>query len=137
MQRAPNKVQTVEAPGSRAGLSRTSYSGTLMGPPSQQVTQVPCYDVSSSTTHSSGSSSCHHLPIQIPSRIQVLKQSFPSSHLTATISNRHKPLTLFKMLRPVFTKTAAIRPLRATFTTTARAMAAGDTGAPPKTGGPG
>ncbi|KFH47940.1 ATPase inhibitor-like protein [Hapsidospora chrysogenum ATCC 11550] len=41
------------------------------------------------------------------------------------------------MLRPVFTKTAAIRPLRATLTTTARAMAEGDTGAPPKTGGEG
>ncbi|GAB0131632.1 hypothetical protein EsDP_00000094 [Epichloe bromicola] len=41
------------------------------------------------------------------------------------------------MLRTTFIKTAAFRPLRATFTTTARAMAAGDTGAPPKTGGQG
>ena len=41
------------------------------------------------------------------------------------------------MLRPVFTKTAALRPLRATFTTTARAMAEGDTGAPSKMGGQG
>ncbi|KAK2601736.1 ATPase inhibitor [Conoideocrella luteorostrata] len=43
------------------------------------------------------------------------------------------------MLRTTFTKTkaAAFRPLRATFTTTARAMAEGDTGAPPKTGGRG
>lgn len=43
-----------------------------------------------------------------------------------------------KMLRTTFTKTAAVRPLRtAAFSTTARAMAAGDTGAPPKTGGQG
>ena len=41
------------------------------------------------------------------------------------------------MLRTTFTKTAAFRPLRATFSTTARAMADGDTGAPPKTGGQG
>ncbi|KAF4123544.1 ATPase inhibitor, mitochondrial [Geosmithia morbida] len=41
------------------------------------------------------------------------------------------------MLRTTFTKTAAFRPLRATFSTTARAMSEGDTGAPPKTGGPG
>ncbi|KID80140.1 uncharacterized protein G6M90_00g012440 [Metarhizium brunneum] len=41
------------------------------------------------------------------------------------------------MLRTTFSKTAAFRPLRATFTTTARAMSEGDTGAPPKTGGPG
>ncbi|KAK3180650.1 ATPase inhibitor [Lecanicillium sp. MT-2017a] len=42
------------------------------------------------------------------------------------------------MLRTTFTKTAAVRPLRtAAFSTTARAMAAGDTGAPPKTGGQG
>jgi hypothetical protein len=39
------------------------------------------------------------------------------------------------MLRTTFTKTAAFRPLRATFTTTARAMADGDVGAPPKYGG--
>ncbi|KAK5990355.1 hypothetical protein PT974_08622 [Cladobotryum mycophilum] len=41
------------------------------------------------------------------------------------------------MLRTTFAKTAAFRPLRATFTTTARAMSEGDTGAPPKTGGQG
>merc|ERR1712169_75844 len=41
------------------------------------------------------------------------------------------------MLRTTFTKTAAFRPLRATFSTTARVMAEGDTGAHPKTGGPG
>jgi hypothetical protein len=41
------------------------------------------------------------------------------------------------MLRTTFTKTAALRPLRATFVTSARAMAAGDTGAPPKAGGQG
>ncbi|KAG5994837.1 hypothetical protein E4U52_000701 [Claviceps spartinae] len=41
------------------------------------------------------------------------------------------------MLRTTFAKTACLRPLRAAFTTTARAMAAGDTGAPPKTGGQG
>ncbi|PNP54109.1 hypothetical protein THARTR1_05316 [Trichoderma harzianum] len=41
------------------------------------------------------------------------------------------------MLRTTLTKTAAIRPLRAAFTTTARAMSEGDTGAPPKMGGPG
>lgn len=39
------------------------------------------------------------------------------------------------MLRTTFTKTAAFRPLRATFTTTARAMADGDVGAPSKYGG--
>ncbi|EGR50442.1 hypothetical protein MKX07_007503 [Trichoderma sp. CBMAI-0711] len=41
------------------------------------------------------------------------------------------------MLRTTLTKTAALRPLRAAFTTTARAMGEGDTGAPPKTGGQG
>ncbi|KAL7818100.1 mitochondrial ATPase inhibitor, IATP domain-containing protein [Trichoderma aethiopicum] len=41
------------------------------------------------------------------------------------------------MLRTTLTKTAAFRPLRAAFTTTARAMGEGDTGAPPKTGGTG
>lgn len=42
------------------------------------------------------------------------------------------------MLRTTLTKTAAIRPLRtAAFSTTTRAMAQGDTGAPPKTGGEG
>ncbi|KAL6895533.1 mitochondrial ATPase inhibitor, IATP domain-containing protein [Trichoderma longibrachiatum] len=41
------------------------------------------------------------------------------------------------MLRTTLTKTAAFRPLRAAFTTTARAMGEGDTGAPPKTGGAG
>ncbi|TWU76850.1 hypothetical protein ED733_006137 [Metarhizium rileyi] len=41
------------------------------------------------------------------------------------------------MLRTTFTKTAVFRPLRAAFTTTVRAMGEGDTGAPPKTGGPG
>ncbi|EHK15390.1 uncharacterized protein TRIVIDRAFT_187623 [Trichoderma virens Gv29-8] len=41
------------------------------------------------------------------------------------------------MLRTTLTKTAALRPMRAAFTTTARAMSEGDTGAPPKTGGPG
>jgi TolA-binding protein len=38
------------------------------------------------------------------------------------------------MLRTTFTKTAAVRPLRA-FSMTARAMAEGDTGAPSKYGG--
>ncbi|CEJ95021.1 Putative ATPase inhibitor, mitochondrial [[Torrubiella] hemipterigena] len=42
------------------------------------------------------------------------------------------------MLRTTFAKTAAFRPLRAAaFSTTTRAMAAGDTGAPPATGGQG
>ncbi|KAG5981383.1 hypothetical protein E4U55_003004 [Claviceps digitariae] len=41
------------------------------------------------------------------------------------------------MLRTTFTKTATFRSLRAAFSTTPRAMAAGDTGAPPKTGGQG
>ncbi|KAG6009501.1 hypothetical protein E4U21_002137 [Claviceps maximensis] len=41
------------------------------------------------------------------------------------------------MLRTTLTKTATFRPLRAAFSTTARTMAAGDTGAPPKTGGQG
>ncbi|TFB06496.1 ATPase inhibitor [Trichoderma ghanense] len=41
------------------------------------------------------------------------------------------------MLRTTLTKTAALRPLRAAFTTTTRAMGEGDTGAPPKTGGQG
>ncbi|KAG6005643.1 hypothetical protein E4U43_000563 [Claviceps pusilla] len=41
------------------------------------------------------------------------------------------------MLRTTFTKTTTFRPLRAAFSTTSRAMAAGDTGAPPKTGGQG
>lgn len=41
------------------------------------------------------------------------------------------------MLRTTFAKTVAFRPLRACFSTTARAMALGDTGAPPKTGGQG
>ncbi|KAI9904708.1 hypothetical protein N3K66_001237 [Trichothecium roseum] len=39
------------------------------------------------------------------------------------------------MLRTTFTKTAAFRPLRATFTTTARTMTEGDTGAPRAYGG--
>ncbi|OAA33745.1 ATPase inhibitor, IATP, mitochondria [Moelleriella libera RCEF 2490] len=41
------------------------------------------------------------------------------------------------MLRTTLTKRAALLPLRATFSTTTRAMAEGDTGAPPKTGGQG
>ncbi|ATY58585.1 ATPase mitochondria [Cordyceps militaris] len=42
------------------------------------------------------------------------------------------------MLRTTFAKTAALRPIRAAaFSTTARAMAEGDTGAPPRTGGQG
>jgi len=44
------------------------------------------------------------------------------------------------MFRTALTKVArpsALRTSRATFTTTARAMAEGDTGAPPKTGGTG
>jgi len=41
------------------------------------------------------------------------------------------------MLRTALTKTTALRPLRVTFTTTARALNEGDTGAPPKTGGQG
>ncbi|RFU79109.1 atpase inhibitor, iatp, mitochondria [Trichoderma arundinaceum] len=41
------------------------------------------------------------------------------------------------MLRTTLTKTVAFRPMRAAFTTTARAMSEGDTGAPPKTGGQG
>ncbi|KAM4067525.1 mitochondrial ATPase inhibitor, IATP domain-containing protein [Hirsutella rhossiliensis] len=42
------------------------------------------------------------------------------------------------MLRTTLARTAAMRPLgAATITTTARAMAQGDTGAPPKTGGQG
>ncbi|KAK4083582.1 uncharacterized protein Triagg1_1244 [Trichoderma aggressivum f. europaeum] len=41
------------------------------------------------------------------------------------------------MLRTTLTKTAAFRPMRAAFTTTARAMSEGDTGAPPKLGGAG
>ncbi|CAH0026707.1 hypothetical protein V2G26_014018 [Clonostachys chloroleuca] len=41
------------------------------------------------------------------------------------------------MLRTTFTKTASVRPLRAAFTTTVRAMGEGDTGAPPKLGGTG
>ncbi|KAL2757616.1 hypothetical protein ACRALDRAFT_1068158 [Sodiomyces alcalophilus JCM 7366] len=45
------------------------------------------------------------------------------------------------MIRTSVVKAAVRQPLniasRATFTTTARVMAAGDTGAPPKTGGPG
>ncbi|KAM3565436.1 hypothetical protein ARSEF4850_001390 [Beauveria asiatica] len=42
------------------------------------------------------------------------------------------------MLRTTFAKTAALRPIRTTaFSTTARAMAEGDTGAPPRTGGQG
>ncbi|KAL7960510.1 mitochondrial ATPase inhibitor, IATP domain-containing protein [Trichoderma compactum] len=41
------------------------------------------------------------------------------------------------MLRTTLIKTAALRPMRAAFTTTARAMSEGDTGAPPKMGGPG
>jgi hypothetical protein len=41
------------------------------------------------------------------------------------------------MLRTTFAKTAAIRPIRAAFSTTARAMAEGDTGAPSRTGGSG
>ncbi|UKZ51331.1 hypothetical protein TrVGV298_005090 [Trichoderma virens] len=36
------------------------------------------------------------------------------------------------MLRTTLTKTAALRPMRAAFTTTARAMSEGDTGAPPR-----
>ncbi|KAL2214044.1 hypothetical protein CC79DRAFT_1362824 [Sarocladium strictum] len=39
------------------------------------------------------------------------------------------------MLRPTLTKASALRPLRATFSTTARVMSEGATGAPPKTGG--
>jgi len=46
--------------------------------------------------------------------------------------------TTFIMLRTTVTKAAAFRPLRtATFTTTARTMGEGDTGAPPKMGGQG
>ncbi|KAL6868402.1 mitochondrial ATPase inhibitor, IATP domain-containing protein [Trichoderma novae-zelandiae] len=41
------------------------------------------------------------------------------------------------MLRTTLTKTVAFRPLRAAFSTTARAMGEGDTGAPPKSGGQG
>lgn len=45
------------------------------------------------------------------------------------------------MLRTVVTKATVSRPItlasRAAFTTTTRVMAAGDTGAPPRTGGPG
>ncbi|KJZ73603.1 hypothetical protein HIM_06936 [Hirsutella minnesotensis 3608] len=42
------------------------------------------------------------------------------------------------MLRTTLTRTAVFRPLRAaTFSTTARAMADGDTGAPPRMGGQG
>ncbi|KAK0389608.1 hypothetical protein NLU13_3183 [Sarocladium strictum] len=41
------------------------------------------------------------------------------------------------MLRPTLTKASALRPLRASFSTTARVMADGATGAPPKTGGAG
>jgi hypothetical protein len=39
------------------------------------------------------------------------------------------------MLRTTLTKTAAVRPLRAAFSTTARAMADGDIGSPSKYGG--
>ncbi|KAH8175987.1 mitochondrial ATPase inhibitor, IATP domain-containing protein [Sarocladium implicatum] len=41
------------------------------------------------------------------------------------------------MLRPTLTKTSVLRPLRATFTSTARVMSEGSTGAPPKAGGQG
>lgn len=42
------------------------------------------------------------------------------------------------MLRTTFAKTAALRPIRTVaFSTTARALAEGDTGAPSKTGGQG
>ncbi|KAM4054842.1 mitochondrial ATPase inhibitor [Hirsutella rhossiliensis] len=41
------------------------------------------------------------------------------------------------LLRTTYARTAALRPLRATFSTTARAMGEGDTGAPPKMGGQG
>ncbi|KAI9166963.1 ATPase inhibitor, IATP, mitochondria [Paramyrothecium foliicola] len=54
----------------------------------------------------------------------IIKNTIPS-HLTMSSA----------MLRTTFTKTAAFRPLRATFTTTARAMADGDVGAPSKYGG--
>jgi len=40
-----------------------------------------------------------------------------------------------KMLRTSFTKAARSTAILRTFTTSARTMAAGDTGAPPKTGG--
>ncbi|KYK58247.1 mitochondrial ATPase inhibitor [Drechmeria coniospora] len=41
------------------------------------------------------------------------------------------------MLRTTFSARAVTRPLRAALSTTTRAMAQGDTGAPPKTGGQG
>ncbi|PHH62027.1 hypothetical protein CDD81_7651 [Ophiocordyceps australis] len=41
------------------------------------------------------------------------------------------------MLRTSLCKPAALRPLGAAFSTSARSMAQGDTGAPPKTGGQG
>ena len=56
---------------------------------------------------------------------------------TSNHPQRNPILLLPIMLRTTFTKTASLRPLRAAFTTTARAMGEGDTGAPPKLGGAG
>ncbi|CAI6056267.1 unnamed protein product, partial [Clonostachys chloroleuca] len=66
------------------------------------------------------------LPLLIPANCNP--QLSINSHHTP-----NKPI----MLRTTFTKTASVRPLRAAFTTTVRAMGEGDTGAPPKLGGTG
>ncbi|EGX92221.1 hypothetical protein CCM_06382 [Cordyceps militaris CM01] len=82
----------------------------------------------------------HHVVTADTGKQQISFPRLPFSHRSLAnpcIANRAST-PLPTMLRTTFAKTAALRPIRAAaFSTTARAMAEGDTGAPPRTGGQG